>query len=168
MPSTYEPIATTTLSSTASSYTFTSIPSTYTDLILVASAANTSGSHDSILIQVGNGSIDTGNNYSRTRILWNGSSRSSASRSSAPNIDYDSMPPSSTNSYCVSVIQFQNYANTNVYKSLLIRNSNDQDYSVASIALWRSTSAINQIKIAGSATSFSIGTTFTLYGIKVA
>jgi len=35
---TYEPIANTTFGSTTSSYTFSSIPSTYTDLFLVISA----------------------------------------------------------------------------------------------------------------------------------
>ena len=38
MPKTYEPIATTTVATTGNTVTFSSIPATYTDLILVSSA----------------------------------------------------------------------------------------------------------------------------------
>jgi hypothetical protein len=70
MASTYTPIATTTLGSAATSYTFTSIPTTYTDLILIVNAKNAStGSYPKM--QVGNGSVDTGNNYSRTYLTGN-------------------------------------------------------------------------------------------------
>ena len=73
--STYSTIATTTLASAAASYTFSSIPTTYTDLILVLN-----GSFDTfnnVRFQVGNGSVDTGSNYSATRLLGDGSAASS-------------------------------------------------------------------------------------------
>ena len=57
MASTYTPIATTTFASTATSYTFSSIPTTYTDLVLVAVPAQGAPVGSSPLVQVGNGSI---------------------------------------------------------------------------------------------------------------
>jgi len=73
MPATYEPIATTTLTG-GTSYTFTSIPATYTDLVLVVNAATASGSSN-LAMQF---NADTGSNYSFTRIFGNGSSASSS------------------------------------------------------------------------------------------
>ena len=63
---TYTPIATTTLGSAASSYTFSSIPGTYTDLVLVVSGKYSTGTTGTttVQIQVGNTSLDTGANYS--------------------------------------------------------------------------------------------------------
>ena len=61
---TYTPIASTTLGSAAASYTFSSIPNTYTDLVLIASMADSnSGADQRMLVQV-NG--DTGTKYSTT------------------------------------------------------------------------------------------------------
>ena len=62
MPNTYEPIATNTLGSAASSVTFSSIPSTYTDLIVVMNYANSTGLADVFFRFNG----DTGSNYSDT------------------------------------------------------------------------------------------------------
>jgi len=66
MPITYEPIATTTLSSAQSSVTFSSISGSYTDLVLVFSDVKLSSGDSAIDIQVGNGSVDTSSNYSFT------------------------------------------------------------------------------------------------------
>ena len=73
---TYTPIATTTLASNTASYTFSSIPQTYTDLILEATGATdyTAGTSWPFYIQVGNGLVDIGSNYSDTMLYGNGSS----------------------------------------------------------------------------------------------
>ena len=168
MPATYEKIQTHTLPSNATSYTFTVISQAYTDLVLVATLATTSGAASSVLVQVGDGTIDTGNNYSRTRLLWNGSLASSANRSSAPNVDFDSMPPTSTTSRTTTLINFQNYSNTTTNKTFLIRNNNAGDYSLATVGLWHSTAKIDQVKITADTNSIASGSTFTLYGIEAA
>jgi FlaG/FlaF family flagellin (archaellin) len=70
----------------------------------------------------------------------------------------------------VSIYQFMNYSNTTTYKTVLGR-SNVQDFRVASIVgLWRSTSAINTISLRSDNASynFTVGSTFTLWGIKAA
>jgi hypothetical protein len=62
-----------------------------------------------------------------------------------------------------------NYSNTTTYKTVLLRSNNASAITVATVGLWRSTSAINTIKIyADGAAVFSVGSTFTLYGIKAA
>lgn len=167
MAITYTPIATTTLGSAQSSYTFTSIPSTYTDLILVYNGIPTnSGSHKDIRIQVGNGSIDTSTNYSYTYVGGNGSSASSGRGSSTTYISTYAL--AGTYGYATVIGQFQNYANTNTYKTVLIRTSDAAAETDAFVGLWRSTSAINTIKMLISSDSFDVGSTFTLYGIKAA
>jgi hypothetical protein len=158
---TYEPIATHTLSSAAASYTFTSIPSTYTDLILVV--AGTTGATNNILMQVGNGSIDTGTNYSTTFMY----ATSSATASSRQSTISTMLVGRISTAQSVNLFQIMNYANTTTYKTLLCRGN--QDLVVTSVNMWRSTSAINQIKVLEQVGSdFQTGTIFTLYGITAA
>jgi hypothetical protein len=157
MPSTYTPIATTTLSSNAGSVTFSSIPSTYTDIIAVCNIKLSSGS--TIYTQV-NG--DTGNNYSKTSIEGE-SGVASSSRNSNINSPLFGYSGNTTN-FGNTTINYQNYANTTTYKTFIGRG-NYTDYLVGCVALWRNTAAINEIKILGS---FAIGSTFTLYGVKSA
>jgi len=177
--STYTPIATTTLGSAAASYTFSSIPSTYTDLILVASCQSTSSSpaDSRCFVQVGNGSVDTGSNYSHTDLYGTGSAAGSYRESNRTQIDQIVYNATSNNGeFAVITYQFMNYANTSTYKTVLQRgnqnlNSQGTTYVGAQVSLWRSTSAINTIKIytgGPSAGNWSAGSTFTLYGIASA
>jgi len=164
--STYTPIATTTLGSTTASYTFTSIPSTYTDLVLVASIVTGSGT-PGMYYQVGNGSIDTSTNYSSTVLLGTGSAANSYRYSNATAI-YGNVT-GDTASTVVSIAHFQNYSNTTTNKTVLCRHSSAADYVMTTVGLWRSTSAINQIKVLAVGTNtYAAGTTFTLYGIQAA
>lgn len=165
MPSTYEPIATQTLSSPAASVTFNSIPSTYTDVILIVSATpSTSGYLGYIVI---NG--DSGANYSETLLYGTGSTAGS-NRESNRNKGYAGnwTVQNSTSSPSVFEIHFQNYANTSVYKTFLGRNSDAGTETGATVNLWRSTSAINSIGFTASGVNITAGSTFTLYGIKAA
>jgi hypothetical protein len=164
---TYEPIATTTLGSASNSVSFSSISGSYTDLILVATGKNSTG-FDGIDIRVGNGSLDTGSNYSQTMLNGNGSSAQSSRDSSATSMTNMGITSSSTEQ--VSIYHFMNYSNTTTYKTVLAR-SNVTDFRVAAIiGLWRSTSAINTIQLRSDNASynFTTGSTFTLYGIAAA
>ena len=161
--STYTPIATTTLASSATSYTFSSIAGTYTDLVLVASGTSTNAYNSTLQF---NG--DTGTNYSATVLSGSGSAASSYRNSSQTSmlIDYNGNFTSSNTSTIISIL---NYANTTTYKTALSRANNAAGGVDAVVGLWRSTAAINSIKMAiGGGYSYAAGTTFTLYGIAAA
>jgi hypothetical protein len=163
--STYTAIATYTIPSATTSYTFTSIPTTYTDLILVSNfGTSTAGP---FTIRVGNGTVDTGSNYSRTCVYGTGSAIASFRETSQT---YANTANSSTNLVANSVTQFMNYSNTSVYKTFIDRNGNTTANTVqANIYLWRSTAAINTIQVFNSnGYNLLAGSTFTLYGIKAA
>ena len=166
MASTYVPIATYTIPSATPSYTFTTIPNTYTDLVLVGNYSFTGGTNYTVA-QVGNGSIDTGSNYSFTVLNGNGSSPSSYRDSNKTYMQLDTNLTGSAQA--MSILHFQNYANTSVYKTIMGRSSAAGSLVSAYVNLWRSTSAINQIKIFDfSGNNLTAGSTFTLYGIKAA
>ncbi len=171
--STYTPIATTTLGSSAASYTFSSISGSYTDLVLVVSGYGIT-QDNSLLCRVGNGSVDTGNNYSTTFLSGNGSSASSGRFS---NVDFMRLQAGggmgTTSSHIGTYIAyFMNYSNTTTNKTVLSRaNQTGGLYPAtdAVVNLWRSTAAINIITVFPfSGASFGTGTMLTLYGIASA
>lgn len=175
--STYTPIATTILGSAASSFTFSSIPSTYTDLVIIMSAATTHSSSTFPYLQF-NG--NTGSNYSATEIYGNGSSALSA-RDSKGWIGLD-ISISTTIGDSNSIINIMNYSNTTTYKSWLARSSRasssfDYQGTNAIVGTWRgstgsSTEAITSVTLknsrGGTDYNFASGSIFTLYGIAAA
>jgi hypothetical protein len=164
MAVTYEPIATTTLGSSTNSITFSSISQSYTDLMLVCNGfANTPSSFD---IQVGNGSVDTGNNYSITLIAGDGSTASGYRESNTPACQQMGIVNTTQMN---TIIHFMNYKNTSAYKTILSRNNNLGFRGIAAtVGLWRSTAAISAIKIGTGGANMSAGFTATLYGIAAA
>ena len=168
---TYEPIATTTLTSNAGTYTFTSISASYTDLILVGNTKSTIAG-GGMLIRVGNGSIDSAANYSSTIMDSDGASLRSVRRTSASYMDIGWYANPSDLNFCYFTAYFQDYSNSSIHKTMLGRQSTiGGTFTGASIGVghWRSASAINQISlIAASGGSWVTGSSFTLYGIKAA
>jgi hypothetical protein len=163
MATTYEPIATTTLGSAQSSVSFSSISGSYTDLVFIVNGTRSDTSNT--YLRVGNGSVDTGSNYSTTYLYGNGSSAASSRQSNSSNgvlLDAVGDNPSTIATY---IINFQNYSNTTTNKTLLNRRSHSANEALACVGLWRSTSAINTITIYPSSGTFSSGSIFTLYGI---
>lgn len=160
MAVTYEPIASFNSLSGAASVSFTSIPSTYTDLVLVVS--NSGNATRSPLVTFNN---DTGTNYSVTRLIGDGSSAGS-DRYTSQNFIYAAIVPSGSFSTCI--INVMNYANTTTYKTALSRGSGASASVVATVGLWRSTNAINRIDYILNQDTFNAGSTATLYGIKAA
>jgi hypothetical protein len=159
---TYSLIASTTLGSTVGSYTFTSIPSTFTDLILVTNLATDSATQFDL--RVGNGSIDTGSNYSITYLLGGGATASS-SRDSNATAAYSGYT-SSTALNKMHIFQFMDYSNTTTYKTTLLRYSAADTAATAVVSLWRSTSAINTIQVIANGNNLTSGSTLKLYGIQ--
>jgi hypothetical protein len=169
--STYTPIATTTLGSAANSYTFSSIPQTYTDLVLQIVTFATSGAQPSGSFRVGAaGSIDTGANYSQTMMYGTGSSALSARVSSQNYGFWDAQGISaSTTTPNFSTLNFQNYSNATTYKTIVGRASVADTGVVANVNLWRNTAAIDTIQVFNyTGYNMGIGTTLTLYGIAAA
>jgi uncharacterized lipoprotein YddW (UPF0748 family) len=171
MPSTYDSIATTTLGTAQATVSFSSIPSTYTDLILIASVQQTSVT--TITNSFTRINSDTGGNYSVTSIWGNGAGGFSGRRTNADSITHlIDIPTASPTTF---IYQFMNYANTTTNKSVLSRIGNPTGIVIAQAALYRSTSAINAISMTagdtgqgGNTDNFAIGSTFTLYGIRAA
>jgi hypothetical protein len=167
---TYVPIATQTLASNASSVSFTSIPTTYTDLIMVCNHGNTSAG-TVLYMQVGNGSVDTGANYSNTNLYGNGSS-ANVNHQAENWIRLNSGDGNDTNnSGNVSIINLMNYANTSAYKTFIFRDGAAASGRGVSteVGTWRSTAAINAITLTSySGGSILAGSTFTFYGILAA
>lgn len=164
MPATYEPIATTTLSTTATDVTFSSIPATYTDLIIVCNYKIVTGG-DYVLSHQLNG--DTGSNYSSTYLVGTGTAAASGRLTNAVYIDAGYFATNG-GSFSTSITHFMNYSNTTTYTTMLTRHANQNGGQVtAYVNLWRSTAAINSIKtFSQSGRTYDTGSTFTLYGIK--
>lgn len=166
MPATYEPIATNTLSSAIQTVTFSSIPATYTDLRLVITAMATSGTIDTWAYF----NNDTGANYSNTRVTGTGAAAASA-RSTSTAQSYDTNLSSISTVPCLITYDIFSYTGS-TYKTALTTTSMDKNGSgviLKYVKLWSSTAAINRIDYtAAASTTFAIGSTFTLYGIKAA
>jgi hypothetical protein len=161
MPATYEPIATTTLGSAATSITFSSISSAYTDLRLVLSLIPATGTRAYLQFN-----SDTGTNYSRTFLYGDGFDASSIR---STNNTFISITPADSSNPSLWVWNLFSYAGS-TFKTVLGETSQDANgsgYVSRAVALWRSTSAINSVNVFSTVTnSFAVGTTATLYGIK--
>ena len=161
---TYEPIATTTLGSATATVTFSSIPGTYTDLVLVANSKTSySGSADAMTISF-NGDT-TGSNYSTTRMGGEGSGTGFSDRYSGLYL----FGWTGTN-FGATIGHINNYKNTSVYKTVLVNSKSNGTYGVAGVlaTLWRNTNAITSLVVSDVSGNFQIGSMFTLYGIAAA
>ena len=147
-------------------FTFTNIPNTYTDLILVQNTLLTAPAIG--VLRVGNNTIDTGSNYSQTSLSGNGSSAGSGRTSSAT--AWTTVLAHMTNGWGIYITQIMNYFNTSTNKTCVQRYSNVPYGATEEIVgLWRSTTAINQVQVLlDRAESYVVGTTFNLYGITAA
>ena len=157
-------IATQTLSSAASSITFSSIPATYTDLRVVVTQLSASGGVPSILRY----NSDTATNYSYTDLYGSGTAAGTQRVTSSTRIAINDWETVSTTVPSLAIINIFSYAGS-TFKTCLINTSTDKNgsgYIENRVGLWRSTSAITTIGIiSDNINNFAIGTTATLYGI---
>ena len=169
MALTYVNIATQTLGSNVSSVTFSSIPSTYTDLMFRLSVRTSAGGAASSYIFRING--DTASNYSQTRIEGNGATTLSA-RTSNVTLFVGYYPTSSgatANTFANQEIYIPNYLSS-TSKSMSMFSVTENNATTAYIDntafLYRGTSPITSITFDGDGNNFVAGSSFYLYGIK--
>jgi hypothetical protein len=152
---TYTPLATVTLGSSASSVTFSSIPATYRDLILVVQGTATG---NAVLLTNFNG--DTGSNYTRVFMTGTGTAPSTASDTQSSN-----RIGAFRTDHCNFIHQIMDYSATDKHKTSLTRQ-NAASFEVGAFAgRWANTAAITSVVASLSANQFASGCTFSLYGV---
>ena len=160
MTPTYEPIATESLGTAQASVTFSAIPATYTDLVLVFNGTIASGVQNMELRFNG----DTATNYSETRFFGTGAAVSTDRTSNTNQIRVGNIYTTQT----VNIIQIMNYANATTFKTVLVRSNNAGNFVSMHSGLWRkSPEAITTVFVRpAGGVNFAVGSTVTLYGIK--
>jgi hypothetical protein len=163
--STYEIIEAKTVGTAVASVTFSSIPATYTDLVLVTNNAGNLNNDPTLRV---NG--DTGSNYSVTHLTSNGSAlagyRFGGQTSFSLNYFGGDQTVLGTNA---RIIYIHDYVNTSKYKGLTCTagHNDTTDGLTISVGQWRSNSAITSVTfLAGSGKTLSVNSRLSLYGIK--
>jgi hypothetical protein len=176
----YYSIATTTLGTTASSITFSSIPSTYSHLQIRMLAQTNRATYggDNFYFRVGLSSVDSGSNYSWHNLYGNGSSTDSNNGTTASYINVlngGCLGTTAGSSFGSVVIDILDYTNTNKYKTTRALGGTDDNGASSggfgfgigiNSGSWRSTSAIDTITLYPmNGSSFTQYSKFALYGV---
>lgn len=166
MPVTYESIATTTVSgSSTNTVTFSSIPQTYTDLILVTSFRAISDVYFSGANVILNN--DTGQNYNQMYIQgYNNTFVSGYWFQTFPFIFLDNGGNTVKGGF--SKLEINSYSATNIKKPFIAQTIATNVSNMIS-GVWNSNSAISTLTVTMSGGlpnfAFAAGSQFTLYGI---
>lgn len=169
MPMTYEPIATYTFASAASTITFNSIPGTYTDLQIIGYFGDSSNGGDSRLYLNG----DTASNYNMNRWWsnYNGTAIEGQILFSATGFWLSQNNANSTD-FITSIVDINNYASTLMFKQCTIQNyqsgSSRAQTPTTIGGAWKNTAAVTSLTMTSNAGNFPIGSSFTIYGITKA
>jgi hypothetical protein len=154
------------LTSAAASITFSSIPATFTDLVLVISG-RTTGTNYSINATI-NGSTS---NYTYRTLEGSGSTNTSFTQATGPErfIGSQSFSTNTASTFGSSSIYIPNYRSS-VAKSISIdtvtENNATQAFQNIIAALWNETAAITEISLVPRfAANFAEYSSATLYGI---
>jgi hypothetical protein len=145
------------------SITFAGIPNTYKHLQLRASILGTSSGESPNTRFNGD---TTSSNYICHRLNGNGSSASAAAYA---NNFYFPGTTGSTTAPCVTVTDFLDYANTTKFKTVRSLEGNDTNgggFINLWSGLWRSTDALNEIKMTLTSGTYQQHSQFSLYGVK--
>lgn len=152
----------------AANIEFTSIPQTYTDLVINFSGRSVkSASFEDVKIQFNSSTT----NYSDRYLLGNGSTASSGSGASTG--IYNLIVPAAnatTSTFSNNFVYIPNYAGSNnksVSIDVVTENNATLSYLNLVAGLWSNTAAITSIKIVpDTANNFAQYSTAVLYGIK--
>lgn len=168
--STYTPIQTYTLTTASADFTFTSIPATYTDLVIAFTGGPVSAGQD-LRLQF---NADTGSNTNYSATILRGVTTSAQSNRSSNNayiyLDWSGGDAGLLTS--IYKINIMNYT-ASIFKTTLTRFGNvnttgTNTSSEVSAGMWRSTSTVTSAKLSYTSGNILAGSTATLYGIKAA
>ena len=167
---TYTLISSNVLGSSAASVTFSSIPATYTDLVLKFSSRSDNATiYETVKITYNN---NTSSIYSTTRLIADSTGTVTSTRQASRanfNDPYNNGTSSTSNTFSNVEIYVPSYtANQNKPISVVgVAENNSADSGIRIIAdLFGSTTAISSIEIANFSGNFVTGSSFYLYGIK--
>lgn len=151
MATAIKPLANITLSSSATSVTFSSIAAGYRDYMVVCN-------------NLGNGAViqingDTASNYYMVSMRGNGTASESNS------LNTNSIYTYWDNANDIVVAHFLDASATDKHKSALIRSGQASGSTTAWAARWANTSAITSISFINNS-NFSSGASFALYGVS--
>jgi hypothetical protein len=169
MPVTYQLISSNVLSSSAASVTFSAIPATYTDLVVRASIrTDRSNSNYGNLIFTLNS--DTSALYSFTWISGQSTTAASSRTTGRTINDQLNTSLSTSNTFNSMEIYLPSYAASQSKPLSIItaleNNTTNNNNNQATAFLYRSNTAISNIKLEGDSENFVSGSSFYLYGIK--
>lgn len=172
MALTYQSISSTTLGSNTSGLIFDNVPQTYTDLVVVFNGGITNDFW-SLVARFNNVS---GTSYSTQYMSGNGiSSKTAGNRTNEPFMIVGGIEQGwpNNNLLGISVFHIMNYSDTNMFKTVLVREGRGTNTVGASVNVFRSTNAITSIYLfssasGGTTTDLYAGSTISLYGIKAA
>lgn len=154
---TYIPLANYTTTGGQSSITFSSIPATYRDLVIIINAVGLSGN------PTAKGGYMTLNASNGTDIYMQGSG-SSLSTGTDGSVISVPIP----NNQSMSIINIMDYSATDKHKTILGRHSAGNNHVWANAARIGTNNAITSVSIIApdeGTDTFNSGCTFTLYGI---
>lgn len=166
MANTFVKIATVTVSgSSTTTMTFSSIPSTYTDLAIKVSARNTAATGAFYRINLNGATTNGTDRY----LTGNGTAASSSSESFA-GYGLACASGDTASTFASTDIYIPNYASTTTFKSISIDTVRENNATAASddlvAALWSQNTAVSSIDLVISANFFAANSTATLYGIS--
>ena len=169
MANTYIPIATVTVGSGgAASMDFTSIPNTYTDLLILVSARSALVDATGTLAFTLNGSTS---GYTNRNLYGDGSSAGSYSNNTTNKAwaGIISGANATASTFGSALIYIPNYAGSNnksFSSDVVMENNATLSYAVINAGLWSNSAAITSIGLNGNGYNLAQYSTATLYGIK--
>ena len=170
-PGAFIPLATTTLTTSTATVTFSSIPQNYEHLQLRILFRSTRAANSDDPRMAFNS--DTAANYSYHNLFADGSTVAAYNGvSTSAQIVLPPMPAASraASTFGLSVVDILDYTNTSKYKTVRALggyDDNGQGYNVFVSGLWSNTAAINTITLTSlQSASYTQYSTFALYGIK--
>jgi hypothetical protein len=172
MANTYTLIASSTAGSGGvASITFSSIPATYTDILVKLSARCTTGTIRNLYLNLNS---DTGSNYPFRILYGNGASAASTNSTSEGFSDtawvgYLGGSTTTASTFGNVEIYIPNYT-VSAYKSIssdsVYENNGSTAYSSMHAAIWNSTSAITSLTLKANSGNLAEFSTAYLYGIS--
>lgn len=171
-PSSYESIASVTLSSSTGWINLNSIPQTYTSLqVRILGRSSQSATQASSVSMLCNSDQTT--SYSSHFMNGNGSSVTAGGASSNNRMDIGYVPTNgySSNIFGVLIIDIHNYTSTTQNKTIRAFSGFDTNGAGTvslNSGLWQNTNAVTQLSFSNENNGFDwlAGTTVSLYGIK--